>query len=95
MKWLLLSALLAGCAHTSAERPTQTGDVIGSATLDADSIISVSLRSVECDGAIVHGAWQVRPTDAGYRPSLSQYGLTRPGETKPVRAGKTDPCPER
>ena len=58
-----------------------------------DGVLSVSLRSVECNGAIVHGAWQVRPTDAGYRPSLRQYGLAGPGDTKPVLAGKTDPCP--
>jgi hypothetical protein len=95
LKLAVLSFLLVGCAHAQAERPTQTGDVIGSATMLPDGSIEMTLRSVECSGMIVHGAFAVRPSDPGYEATLKRFAPMKPGDTKPVTAGETAACPRQ
>lgn len=91
MRLVLLPLLLIGCAHPN-ERPTETGDVIGSATMLADGTIQMMLRSVECDGTIAHGTSTIRSSDAGYGPTIARFPGIKPGDTQPITAGKTTPC---
>jgi len=85
---LALTALL-----LSVESPTRTGDIIGYAEMHEDRSIDLHLRSVECDGTIAEGLVTVKPTDPTYGNTLKHLGGLKPGETKPVPAWPTKPCP--
>jgi len=90
--WLLL--VLAGCANLAAPRPTQNGDVVGTATMQADGTIHMQLRSVECDGTIAEGANDLPPKTPGNKATLERIGALKPGESKPLLASGLEPCPK-
>ena len=87
----MLLALLALSAG-SADGPAKTGDQIGVATMLANRSVRYQLRSVECDGTIVHGDFVVRPDEARYEGMISALGSIKPGQTKPVLASPAEPC---
>ena len=94
MRWIALALLLAGCSSRAPEfRATQTGDIIGTATMADDRVIQMELVSFGCDGMIAHGRIAVPPSDPRYAEYLQHLGGLEPGQTKPVPAWPTPPCP--
>ena len=93
MLWIVLTAglLLAG----AREKPTQTGDRIGIATIDRRGSLKLQLRSVQCDGMIAEGQYDVPPTDSTYRETLAWVGPIEPGREKPLFARDVPPCKKR
>ena len=67
---LLALALLAA----PAEKPTEKGDPIGVASLDAGGRLTLQLRSVQCDGLVVEGFYTLAPTDKNYVSTLAWVG---------------------
>lgn len=90
---MIIFALLA--LGSGIDVPARTGDQIGVATMLANRSVRYQLRSVECDGTIVHGDFVVRPDEARYEHMISALGSIEPGQTKPVLASPAEPCPTR
>jgi len=86
---VLAAAALAG----SGEPPTKTGDIIGSVTMQPDRSLYMMLRSVQCDGTIAEGTFDIKPAQANYQSTIDHVNGLQPNETKPVRAWPTPPCP--
>lgn len=86
--------LICGCAHSTGTglKPTETGDVIGTATMLSDRKIVMTLSSVDCEGAVVHMEDTTAPGDPGYADLVAHLGGVSPGQTKPVHAWPAEPC---
>lgn len=93
MLWMMITAglLLADVR----EKPTENGDPIGIATIDRRGTLRLQLRSVQCDGTITEGLYDVAPTDKTYRETLAWVGPIPPGGEKPLYAKDVKPCPKR
>ena len=90
---LSVSSALPAEAPAQQEKPTQTGDPIGTVTMLEDRSLVVQLRSVECDGKIAEAMFKILPGQWNYQPTLDRVGGLKPKETKPWLAGTTPPCP--
>jgi hypothetical protein len=91
---MTLAIVLATAAVVgSGEPPTKTGDIIGSVTMRPDRSLHLMLRSVQCDGRIAEGAFDIQPAQKDYQSTLDHVGGLQPNEIKPVRAWPTPPCP--
>ena len=89
----LAIVLAAAALAASSEPPTQTGDIIGSVTMQPDRSLHMRLRSVECDGTIAEGTFDIKPAEANYQSTIDHVKGLQPNETKPVPAWATTPCP--
>lgn len=89
-----LAALFLSGLQAMAD-PTQTGDTIGIVTMLSDRSLHMRLRSVECNGTIAEGQMTVSPDRSDYQAILDHVGELKPGETKPVPAWPTEPCPSK
>jgi hypothetical protein len=75
------------------EPPTKAGDIIGSVTMRPDRSLHMMLRSVECNGTIVEGAFDITSDQKDYQSTIDRVGGLQPNETKPVAAWPTPNCP--
>jgi hypothetical protein len=91
---LLALGLIAAAPLESAERPTQTGDPIGTVTMQPDGSLVMQLRSVQCDGVTAETRMTVAATEPLYKTVLMHVGGLKPSETKVVLAWPTEPCPK-
>lgn len=93
---MTLALVLAPAISVSgAEKPTETGDVIGAVAMQGDGTLLMSLRSVECNGAIAEGQARILQNQKNYQSTLDRVGGLKIGETKPLRAEPLPPCPTR
>jgi len=76
----------------SGEPPTKTGDIIGSVTMRPDRSLHMILRSVQCDGRVAEGTFDIQPDQKDYQSTIDHVGGLRPNETKPVPAWPTPEC---
>src|ERR1700722_18125125 len=90
---LLAVSLVAATPALSLEKPTQTGDPIGTVTMLPGGAIKMHLRSVQCDGTIAEGAPTILPSDKNYRDIIAHVGGLKPLETKTMPAWPVPPCP--
>ena len=89
-----MAALLLAAMPTRAdERPTQTGDPIGSVKMLPDEALSVHLRSVQCDGTVAESQTVLRRGQPDYQAVLDHVGGLKPSEEKSVRAWPVALCP--
>jgi hypothetical protein len=90
---VLAAVVLATVAVAGAREPTKTGDIIGSVTMRSDRSLHMTLSSVQCDGTLAEGSFDIEPTEANYQSVIDHLGGLRPNETKPVPAWPEPPCP--
>jgi hypothetical protein len=90
---LTTAAVLAAAAVARAAEPTKTGDIIGSVTMRPDQSLHMRLYSVQCDGTIAEGSFDIERTQPEYQTTIDHVGGLEPNETKPVPAWATLPCP--
>lgn len=86
---------LGGCVQSvdAGARATRAGDIIGSATMAGDRSIRLALVSTACGGTTAHGEFVVQPGEPRHAEILNHVGGLAPGQTRPVRAWPTPPCP--
>ncbi len=90
---VLATVVLADVTVAVSREPTKTGDIIGSVTMRPDRSLHMTLSSVQCDGTIAEGAFDVEPAEANYQSIIDHVDGLRPDETKPVPAWPEPPCP--
>jgi hypothetical protein len=73
--------------------PTKTGDIIGSVTMRPDRSLHMMLRSVECNGMVAEGAFDIKAGQKDYQSTIDHVGGLQPNETKPVPAWPGPDCP--
>ena len=76
----------------SGEPPTKTGDIIGSVTMRPDRSLHMMLRSVQCNGMIAEGVFDIKPDEKDYQSTIDHVAGLQPNETKPVAAWPTPNC---
>jgi hypothetical protein len=77
----------------AAEKPTQTGDPIGTVAMLPDGSLQMHLRSVQCNGMIAEGEPKILPKAENYQSIIDHVGGLKPMETKTVLAWPEAPCP--
>jgi hypothetical protein len=91
---LTATAVLGAFAAAAGTRePTKTGDTIGTITMRPDRSLHLRLRSVQCDGTLAEGEFDIKRTQANYQSTIDHVGGLKPNETKFVPAWPTPPCP--
>jgi hypothetical protein len=95
MRWLALTIALAACGNAPAKDPPTKNnkpeteaslptDTIGTATMDADGVITMMLRAEDGKGTVGDAMVQYRPGDKNYADIVNHLGGLKPGQTKPV-----------
>jgi hypothetical protein len=90
---LATAAVLTAAVVAESAEPTKTGDIIGSVTMRPDRSLHVRIHSVQCDGTIADGTFDIERTQPNYQATIDHVGGLTPDETKPVAAWPTQPCP--
>jgi hypothetical protein len=78
----IASAVIA--ADNKDDPPCESVASIGVATMDADGVITLRIRSLP-PGPIAEGELRYAPGDPHYQEIVDHLGGIRPGETKSVR----------
>jgi hypothetical protein len=76
----------------SGEPLTETGDIIGSVTMRPDRSLHMMLHSVQCNGTIVEGIFDIKRGQKDYQLTIDHVGGLQSNETKPVPAWPTPNC---
>ena len=80
----LLLFIAAGAASAQTTPPCDKAENIGVATMTADGVITLRLRSLP-PGPIAEAIMRYAPDDPKYDDVIAHLGGIVPGETKPVR----------
>ena len=90
----MAAILVSAACAVAAEKPTETGDPIGSVTMLPDRSLEMYLRSVQCDGMIAKsGRIVIPPSAANYASIIEHVGGIKPSETKTALGWPAPPCP--
>jgi hypothetical protein len=84
-KHLVFTALMVtGISCAAMAAPLSDDSSIGTATMQADGTIVVTLRAEDDNGAMGDSKTTYPPSDKEYNQILAHIGSLKPGETKPV-----------
>lgn len=88
----MLSLGLISCASKKVQPLPPTG-IIGSASMDADRLITVMLRAEDGHGMVGDAAFFMSPGHKDYKKTIQHVGGLKPGQSKPYPAWPENSTP--
>jgi hypothetical protein len=81
---------LSGCKSTDTQPESESSEVIGSASMDADRMITVMLRAEDDHRIMGNAAFFMNPDHKDNHTTIQHVGGLKPGQSKPYPAWPED-----
>lgn len=90
---ILLAFGLTACSSKNMQPPPSNEEIIGSASMDAERMITVMLRAEDGHGMVGDAAFFLNPSHKDYQKTIQHVGGLKPGQSKPYPAWPENTVP--